>query len=243
MTHREKLVQDYETAFFALMVDEMVDEEGTALLKENERLVADDSFQVPPALHDKCLKMINQHFKAEKRQTAAHILKIVFNRVAVAALVAIMLFASAFAVYEPLRTVTLKFMIEVFNDHSDFSMETTDGGVAPEYSVKSITVGWVPEGFVQTASFDDPFLYQYELAGEARITVQCNSAAVPISVDTEGREMHSTEIQGLSVLYYTKGNEVNLVFPIEEKNAMLVVTSEGVSVDELLRVANELDIE
>lgn len=243
MTHREELMQNYEDAFFALMVDEMAEAEGAELLQENERLIADDSFQVPPALHDKCLKMIDRHFKAEKRRTTVHTLKIVLNRVAVAGLVTIMLFASAFAVYEPLRIATLKFMIEVFDDHSAFSLGTTDDGVAPEYRVESVTVGWVPEGFVQTVSFDDPFLYQYERDGEARITVQCNSAAVSISVDTEDSEVHSAEVQGQEALYYTKGNEVNLVCPIRGKNAMLIITSEGVSVDELLRVADELDIQ
>ena len=73
------------------------------------------------------------------------------TKVAVAALLGMLLFTTAFAASEEFRIKTLNFVMEVFDDRTEikFTPEDTllqaDGCTAPR-----LTAGWLPEGFALT---------------------------------------------------------------------------------------------
>ena len=56
MTRREKLQENFEDALFALLMEEVAEQEGQRLLEENEKLKRDPESTVPPEVDRRCLK-------------------------------------------------------------------------------------------------------------------------------------------------------------------------------------------
>ena len=55
MNRKEQLQEQYEDALFALLMDDMMEEEGRQLLEENERLKQEPSAAVPEEDDQPCL--------------------------------------------------------------------------------------------------------------------------------------------------------------------------------------------
>ena len=62
MTDRKRLLDNYEDALFALMMDELAEQEGQRLLEENERLKQDPAAAIPEDVDKRCLKTIKRTF-------------------------------------------------------------------------------------------------------------------------------------------------------------------------------------
>ena len=60
-SEREKtLIENYEEAAFALMMDRKMQEDGEKLLQENERLGSDPDFLLPDGMDERCLRLIKK---------------------------------------------------------------------------------------------------------------------------------------------------------------------------------------
>lgn len=60
MRNRDKLVEQYEDALFALLMDEVARSEGEAALLLNEQLQNDPNAEVPEEIRDRCEKNYSQ---------------------------------------------------------------------------------------------------------------------------------------------------------------------------------------
>ena len=58
MTRRERLLEQYEDAFFALMMEDVMVREGARLESWNRRLLEDPAAAVPESLDRRCLQAI-----------------------------------------------------------------------------------------------------------------------------------------------------------------------------------------
>jgi len=58
MTHHEKLVERYEDALFALMMEDVAETEGEKLQELNEQLKRDPSAEIPRELDERCIRTI-----------------------------------------------------------------------------------------------------------------------------------------------------------------------------------------
>ena len=67
MNRREKLLEQYEDAYFALLMDEVAEQEGTRLEKLNKELQNDPKAAVPDEVDRKCIKAIDRHFIRQRR--------------------------------------------------------------------------------------------------------------------------------------------------------------------------------
>lgn len=59
MTHHEKLVERYEDALFALMMEDVAETEGEKLQELNEQLKCDPAAEIPEELDERCIRTIN----------------------------------------------------------------------------------------------------------------------------------------------------------------------------------------
>ena len=66
MTRLDYLQDQYEDAYFALLMHEVAEQEGVRLEKLNEELQNDPAAAVPEEIDRKCLKTIDRYF-AKKR--------------------------------------------------------------------------------------------------------------------------------------------------------------------------------
>lgn len=62
MTHHEKLVERYEDALFALMMEDVAETEGEKLQELNEQLKRDPSAEIPRELDERCIRTIRTEF-------------------------------------------------------------------------------------------------------------------------------------------------------------------------------------
>lgn len=145
MTRQELLVEQYEDALFALIMDKVAEVEGQKAIEENQRLKASGEVVIPEELNRRCKQTI-------RRKTAGKHLKRygkgfgkVLNKVAIVALMALLLFTTAFATSESFRVKTLNFVMEVFDDRTEIKFVPKDTA-ADSTAVPEITAGWLPEG-------------------------------------------------------------------------------------------------
>ena len=97
MTRREKLQEQYEDALFALLMDDLAVEEGKKAYEENERLKADSSFEVPSESRKRCVETIARCCRKKQFQGISNRCYHAFSKVAVIAMLTIMLATAAFA--------------------------------------------------------------------------------------------------------------------------------------------------
>jgi hypothetical protein len=66
MTRHEQLLENYEDAYFALLMEEVAQQEGERMEKLNQELQADPNAAVPAELDRRCLKTIDRCFAKQR---------------------------------------------------------------------------------------------------------------------------------------------------------------------------------
>lgn len=249
MTRREQLRERYEEALFALLMDEFLEEEGEKALQENAALSAAPQAEVPAPVVQRCLRRIDRHFAAQKARSIGRMSVRIVNRVAVAVLVAMLLFTVAFAASPTFRINTLNLVIETFEESTSFSI-TGASAMMPQ----TIEAGWLPEGYQLTeqksSSNRITNIYQADNGREITIYVTDISGG-GISVDTEDAVLDTVVIQGyeattiqkLRIDGYGNPHEQNrVVWPITENGWFVSVSSDEEAVAVLIGVAEKLTV-
>lgn len=111
MNRNDRLYNNYEDALFALLMDEVAQEEGARLLAENERLKGDPNAAVPPELDKKSLETIRKALVGQHRRHT-HTIGWYLGRLAIAILAALLLFAVAYANSPDLQLRTLRMLVQ-----------------------------------------------------------------------------------------------------------------------------------
>lgn len=129
MTESEKLLENYENAFFSLLMYKIAQEEGKAFLELNDQLKNDPNASVSPELYQRCLKTINKAFAQKKRKRIIRSARSLLTKAAVVAVITSALFITAYAVFPGVRMSTLNLLIETSDVSTRLSM--TDDVYAP----------------------------------------------------------------------------------------------------------------
>jgi len=67
MNEDERLYEQYEDAFFALLMNRVAEANGKELMQKNEELLADPNAAIPESLNKRCLQILEKN----QRQSAA----------------------------------------------------------------------------------------------------------------------------------------------------------------------------
>ena len=103
----------YEDDILAFLMDGMLEEEGRALLEENERLNADPAAAIPAELDERCRALLRSAFPDEPLKKPERVTWKIMKRVLIAAVIAATLFATAYAAVPEFRAGVLNFWTEV----------------------------------------------------------------------------------------------------------------------------------
>lgn len=244
MTRRERLVEQYEDALFSLIMDEVAETEGRKAIEENQRLKESGEVVIPEELNRLCKQTI-------RRKTAGKHLKRygkgfgkVLNKVAIVALMALLLFTTAFATSESFRVKTLNFVMEVFDDRTEIKFvpgdTDTDSTAVPE-----ITAGWLPEGFelTHTDMHEANRVYEYANSDNtAYIAVNImEMTSVNMTLDTEDAKTLSHQVQGEDAVMVDKGHIKQLVWKLQADGTWYCcVIAESISEEDMLKFANNI---
>lgn len=246
MTRREILMAQYEDARFALLMDAVAESQGQKAIEENRRLRDSGELEVPASVHQRCRRAIAKRTAERDLKRFGRGFSRVLTRIAVVALVGLLLFTTAFAASEDFRLKTLNLLIETFDDRikltlvSDNALSENQTGGAPE-----ITVGWLPEGFALTAEETTDFSAWKEYstpASDAMLAVYVVDLSTGGSnFDTEATEKVSTTIQGTDAFYITDGSVVQVVWGYDAPSQWVYyVTGTHTDVETVLKVAENV---
>lgn len=155
MTRHERLLENYEDAYFALLMEDVAQMENARLDRFNTELQNDPHAAVPEELTKRCLKTINAHFSNMRRSSSLRIVKKAINLAAILIAISTLLFTSAFAISDEFRTATLNLVITANEKYTQLKMKQEDSPQESGNSMvtdnneffKNIRLAWLPDGY------------------------------------------------------------------------------------------------
>lgn len=245
MTKREKLLEQYEDALFSLLMDEFAESEGKAALEENERLKADPNFVVPKELQQRCRRTISHYFAKRSIERMGHIFAGVMRKTAMIALIAMLLFTTAFAVSADVRIKTLNWIIEVFDDRTEFSFVEQESIDNIKNHGKEVVVEWIPEGFSQCNQSENKFAFRMDYCsddGEEFSIAVFDGTNMKFGVDTEDAEVESVDVQGEEGIMASKNGIIQIAWANQELHSYFNVNGPESMKEDLIKVAQGVKI-
>lgn len=234
MNRSERLYNDYEDALFALLMDEVAQEEGAQLLEENERLKNDPNAAVPPELDKKSLETIRRTLAGRNRRHT-HTVGWYLSRLAIAILAALLLFAVAYASIPDLQLKTLQMLVE----NSDVSSRLSFAGgkneeVTPANQRQTLAGYTLPEISESYAVVDQGetsrsawIEYKHTDGSVIRIKITKSSDSFLDNEAIEGYE--DIEIHGFSgKIYYDKAGAVYASWYDTDREKVITIYADGI---------------
>ena len=202
-----ELLDQYDDATFALLMDEYAEEEGARLRKEfEEAQAAGEVFDTTDSLDEKCLQMIHKTFA--KKRGEENIRKII--RMASKVAVAVMVFLSVSAV--TIMSVDA-FRIPVFNyllEHQELFSALNFSGVQHDNTIDETAndpiIAILPEGYVTEYFYivDNMISSGYTSPHGATFIFDMCPTDAEYRFDTENSECSYVTINGHEVLLINK---------------------------------------
>ena len=239
MKSREELRNDYEEALFAMIMDDIMELEGEALLAERERLRASDEHRVPDDISERCRGLIAETLaETENRGKKRGPWKLCRTAL-LAALIASLCFSTVYASVPQVRAATDRLMIQISNISATLSFAEDGAFESDEYEL-----GYIPEGFVLTEEVRTAVQCCYAYASDAStisIQIAYDASNWESSVDVEQAETVERFADGsYEGLLVEKGDRVHLAVADSAHNSAIQIITEGLGRDETMRILNGL---
>lgn len=241
MSQNNDLMEQYEDAMFAILMDHVAQAEGQRALEENQRLKEDPNATVPDSVQKQCKKCIRNAFAAKTRKMLAGVL---WRGIHIAAIVVLLLAATmavSFAAFPTLRANVINTILDSYDTHTDFSFTSeSEGSASPELA---ISVGWLPEGFELT---EENYIFDrsckiFEKDSATRIVIQ---KYIPtessISIDTEDAKITPVKMHDYDATLIEKENEARIIWLDTRQNIVYFVNTDGLSTSTMLTIAQNI---
>lgn len=255
MRRYEQLLEDYEDAYFALLMDKVAKQEGERLEQLNQELIEDPNFEVPETTDQKCLRTIERCFARQQRQTALRSVTHILHFAAIIIAVSILVFTTAFAISEDFRVATRNLLITVNERYTDFRMKIEDSsgnsrqastsnqsstGVGDDSYFDHLVVGWIPEGFQVVKNKYNRWVY-YENGNDNWIYILTTNEDSALQIDTENAEIADTTIHDLPAVIVKKNGGTTILLTDEDQGYFYVVsTSSSIDFETTTKIAESL---
>ena len=242
MTRLDYLQDQYEDAYFALLMHEVAEQEGVRLEKLNEELQNDPAAAVPEEIDRKCLKTIDRYFAQKRHAGYWRTSQKILGRVGIVAAIIMLLFTTAFALSEEFRVTTLNLLITIEEKYTELHMEGTEdstAGSAPETTDTStgsnyfddLEIGWIPDGFTCILNYPNETIGFENEQGQSFI-IDRTDGYDSMNIDTENADkIEYISINGIDSMQVFKEDDINTIIMDTEHNIFVRVwTSAGISV-------------
>lgn len=252
MTRKERLREQYEDALFALIMEEAAEAEGQKALEENRRLRDSGELAIPDGLRQRCHRAIAKGFAGQELRRVGRGVSRVVTKVALVALVGMLLLTTVFAASEDFRVKTLNLALEIFEDHTEITLTPDESIIASSVDsvVPQLTAGWVPDGFALVEEGENSAMawkdFQNEEAGTQISITVFNLRTGRMSVDTEDAEMLPIQINGADafIINDTEDEIIQIIWQEDVASEWLIyVVGMGVSEEMLMKTAESITTE
>lgn len=243
MNKSEQLYEQYEDAFFALLMNEVAEENGKALMQKNEELSAEPSAAVPDRLTKRCLHLIEKNYRKVQIQNTARKAVRVLNRVALWILIPIFLFVGVFAASETVRVKTLNYLVEKLDVGTAlyFSPEIT----TPENKESVPIASYAPSGYslIYSNETDGFWIYRFENTDGSKMNLSIYSVETFYAsaiVDTENADTWTEKIHECMVTFVEKQNHLQLYWTNAKKQSLYVVSGTNTLLQDMTDMAGNI---
>ncbi len=247
MTRREKLIDNYEDALFAVLMDKVAEEEGAKLREENQRLQNDPAAEVPEHVDAVARQTIRKAFAGQNRRSALHVARRVLNTVALLVLICSAVFATAYAAFPEVRVKTLNLLIQSSDVASRLSLlnedklnlyldEKSDGIHLCGYSLP------VLDGFSVVEQNEDRLggWVEYHTAKGETVRISITTSKTKY-LDTENVDsIENASFHGYPGVLIEKNNSVTLAWVESEHNTYITIVCNNLSKGFALQAAEQI---
>ena len=237
---KEELIEQYDDAVIALLMDEYAEQEGNRLLREYEEALANGEVpEVPAELDARCRKTIQQAYSRQRRKASVIRFCKSLARVAVIALVVLGLCTTLVLSVEALRIPVLNFIFGQTDQYTSFgntnetqpNSQNESTSSEPQRNTSNSPLNeFLSDDFyiVTSYSYDDgAFLYYYKNNLGATVTLSAEISDGLLNSDTEGATRTSISIGGYEGFYIEKeavlivlwfDSETNMLYKLQAAN-------------------------
>lgn len=239
MTRREYLAEQYEDALFALLMEPVAVSQGIKAEEENERLKNDPNAIVPLSLQNRCIKTIKRHYSRQEMRKNSKAVSKLLVRIALVALMAVMLVATAFALSPTFRAKAMNWLVKTFEDHTEISIVPEKNNDEYDLDMQSL----LPEGF-ELVEQKKGATYAYSLYEDfeknAWISFKTvDSSGGTFALDTEEAEVGRVFLSGNEAIIIEKDSVIQIIVQSNEKE-VLKVKGENVEKDILFSIIDQI---
>ena len=247
MNEDERLYEQYEDAFFALLMNRVTEANGKELMQKNEELLTDPDAAVPDRLRKRCLHTIEKSYRKAQIQKAAKKTLRTLNRVALWILIPLFMFVGVFAASETVRVKTLNYLIETFDVGTSYELSVGKNKIeVPIEDNKARVLDAVPAEFILTTGEESEAscIYHFQSSHSEEFEVEIyyvsETNTATVTIDTEDAEVREENLDGQGVSIIHKDNFYQICWIEDTSNLMFVVYGEDISLDVLQSVAERI---
>lgn len=237
MATREELLEQFEDAQFALLMDEIMERQGAELREINEQLKHDPAAAVPPGVRERSMETIRKTYEERERKKKVRRIRTTIRTLLIAAVVAALLLTTVSAdfclaaknfVYE-----LTELAAELMFDFGDDSAENThDGEVIMGYFIPAL-----PDDFELADSGESGLSVWRQYKNDdgfvmVKIIVD-DGDGVDYHIDAEKMEGKPERINQFEVLVFENSNRIQFVLSDREKQMHIEITSTVLSYEEI----------
>ena len=240
MDDREKLMERYDDAAFALMMDEYAEAEGEALLAEFRAAAeAGELPEMPEELDKACRNTIRKEYARRERRVRLRQLRRAAARVAVAVFAVIGILSTLVFSVEAWRVRVTDFFMRQTNQYTEISTKE-DAFVEHETDPMKILCGLVPEGYTECDRLEDTDMSYIMFANEKGDTILLDifTPGFSLSLDTEDAVTYELMVGDTGVMVIEK-HGYSLVWN-DEREYIYIYRTSALSKEEAIEMCAAL---
>lgn len=238
---KQKLLEQYDDAAFALLMDEYAEEEGARLMAEFEAAQAAGQVpQMPAELDEQCRRMIRRDRAKKRRIRAARSFRKVAVKAAAAVLVFIGLMTTVVLSVDALRVPVLNFILTKYEEYSSIEINNHQDITIPETN-PFLLGGLLPDDFYLVNQHNDGDLVYSSYKNSNGNTVQflISPADGVHNIDTEGAETDAIDLGSYEALMIEK-NGYRIVWYDDSIGILYDIRTNGIEKDEFISICSSL---
>lgn len=244
MNRREQLFQQCEDDIFSLLMLDYAEQEGARLEAENQRLKQDPEAAIPDSAYQKGLKAIQRGMRAKRRRTLARGANVVLHRVAVAVLIGVLLFTTAFAISPAFREGVRNLVVSMTAESADLELVTTEAAVGSDLLSRYVFPD-CPEGFELVEEGQDDskrwLLFCNNTNEESIYMAVQQATGTSFGMDTMDKNtVEHIQINGFDGVLFEEGETYNIVYADTQHNFFIHIVSVGISRETTLALISEI---
>ena len=237
-----ELLDEYDDAAFALMMDEYAEEEGARLWEEfEEAMAAGQVPEVPKSLDEKCLEIIHQDFRKRRRKSLTRKILQTTAKAAVAVLVFLGVAAATVVSVDAFRIPVLNYLVTNFDWDTKIDFKEQTSGTTEE-GRDDFLATLLPTTYNNTYYDEtDGLVYtMYETQTGNYVTLDMTSISGDYYFDSENAECEPMQLQGFDAFFVEKDSRFQLIWFDPELEVVYHLTATEFGKDDFIALGNAL---